>query len=47
MPEWSIKLLRRIVALAKEPGRYMIVLTIREGGNRDWTVTRLGKLEEA
>ena len=42
MPEWVLKLARRLVALG--PGRYQIILSV--GKKHDWTVTRLGKLEE-
>jgi len=41
MPEWVLKLARRIMAL--KPGRYMILLTI--GNIFDWTVTALGDIE--
>lgn len=42
MPEWILKLARRIMALA--PGRYMIILTI--GKDKDWSVITLGKVEK-
>lgn len=41
MPEWVLKLARRILALP--PGRYMIVLTV--GERHDWTVIEAGKVE--
>jgi hypothetical protein len=43
MPEWIVKLARRLMALT--PGRYMIILTI--GSTIDWTVQELGKIEKA
>jgi len=42
MPEWILKLARRLMALA--PGRYMLILTI--GKANEWTVTELGKVEK-
>ena len=44
MPEWIVKLARRILAL--EEGCWQILL-IYQGGVRRWTVTRLGKVEES
>lgn len=41
MPEWVIKLARRLMALT--PGRYVIILSI--GQIIDWTVQELGKIE--
>ena len=41
MPEWVLKLARRIMAL--RPGRYAIILTV--GDMHDWTVAELGKVE--
>jgi len=41
MPDWVLKLARRIMAL--ESGRWLIVLTI--GQRHDWTVQRIGKVE--
>lgn len=43
MPEWVVKLARRIMAL--KPGRYAIILTV--GKMPDWTVMELGKIEGA
>lgn len=43
MPDWIIKLARRILAL--EDGCWLIVLT-RQGEERRWTVMNLGKVEE-
>lgn len=42
MPDWVVKLARRLMALS--PGRYAIVLTI--GKEHDWTVQFLGKVEQ-
>lgn len=41
MPEWVLKLARRLMALTE--GRYLIVLTV--GKETNWTVTKLGKVE--
>ena len=41
MPEWILKLARRIMAL--RPGRYAIILTVCD--MHDWTVVELGKVE--
>lgn len=42
MPEWVVKLARRLLALPD--GRYSIVLTV-DGQRRDWSVQPLGKVE--
>ncbi len=42
--EQGAKLARRIVALP--PGRYLLVVTVDEGGPRDWSVQPLGKVEQ-
>ena len=41
-PEWTVKLMRRICALAE--GRYTIVLSVG-GITQDWTVSRMGDVE--
>ena len=41
--ERAAKLTRRVVALP--PGRYLLVVTVDEGGPRDWSVQSLGKVE--
>jgi len=41
MPEWVLKLARRLLALPR--GRWQIILTIGDG--HDWTVVPLGKVE--
>lgn len=43
LPEWVLKLARRLLALPD--GRYQIVLT-KNGDRNDWSVTRLGKIEQ-
>lgn len=46
MPEWIIKLARRLMALPA--GRYQIILTIGNAANSyDWTVISLGKIENS
>jgi len=42
MPEWVIKLARRVLAL--DEGCWQIIF-FNEGGRRWWNVTRLGKIE--
>jgi len=44
MPDWIVALARRILAL--EDGCWQIIL-VREGKERRWTVTKLGKTERA
>lgn len=44
MPTWIVKLLRRLLGL--QPGRYVIVLSVRSDG-WDWSVNPAGKIEEA
>lgn len=46
VPEWIIKLARRLMALPA--GRYQIILTIGNAANSyDWTVISLGKIENS
>ncbi len=42
MPEWLLKLTKRLLALT--PGRYLIILTL--GKEADWTLQHLGKIEK-
>ncbi len=42
MPAWIMKLVKRLLPL--EPGRYMILLTVRAKVH-DWSLTRLGDVE--
>ena len=42
MPDWVLKLARRLMALT--PGRYFVIITIDRKGV-DWTVTKAGKVE--
>ena len=41
--ERAAQLTRRVVA--PPPGRYMVIVTVDEGGPRDWSVQSLGKVE--
>ena len=43
MPEWVIKLARRILAL--DEGCWQIIVLNLGNGIRRWTVTKLGKIE--
>jgi hypothetical protein len=48
LPDWAVKLARRLVALAEEGGRFALVLTFDERGGEmcvDWSVLRIGKVE--
>lgn len=44
MPEWILKLARRLLGLA--PGMYCIYLSIDEAKRPQWTVQPLGKVEQ-
>jgi hypothetical protein len=45
LPAWAANLIRRILPLAAQgPGRWVVVLTVDDGGVR-WEIGGLGKVE--
>jgi len=44
MPEWVIKLARRLLGL--DAGCWQIILIV-DGSKRHWIVTRMGNIEQA
>lgn len=48
LPDWARKLMQRLMQLAAEGGRFVIILTCDERGGEmcvDWSVLRIGKVE--